>query len=638
MIREEICPVAVREALRRLWEAGYEAEAVGGCIRDSLLGKEPHDWDVTTSALPGEVKGAFFNVPVIPTGESKGTVTVLLKGTPLEITTYRIDGTYSDKRRPDFISFTRTLTEDLARRDFTVNAMAWSPKEGLVDCFNGQEDLKNRVIRCVGDPDQRFGEDALRILRALRFAATLDFSIESATAESLRKNREALRFVSAERVYSELKKLLCGPAAGRVLREFPEVFAVWIPELAPTFGFEQHTPYHLWDVWEHTIRSVEAIRPDPALRLTMLLHDIGKPGRFFLDEKGRGHFKGHPALSAAMTRTILTRLKVDGDTCRRVLQLIEWHDASIKEDDENIRRWLRLLGAETFLLLLTVKRADNEAKNLAYSDRGPELDRLEKRFFTILKRQDCYTLNQLAVTGEDLIQTGIPAGKTVGFAMEELLESVLSGSCPNEKGALLKNLPTDLLMPPDYPRFPLFQVRKGGMSDLPAVSRLLLRVCRWAQRQPVNPCGWRSGFYPKEEDAAAALSEGTLWILENGGIPAGVAVFNHKQAPAYRKGNWQTPAADPEVLVIHTLTVDPACSGRGGARLLIDAACKLGRETGCKAIRLDAFTGNYRAICLYENYGFRLAGTVDLGLNVPGLKWFRLYEYPLASEPEVQNG
>ena len=187
MIREETCPVAVREALRRLWEAGYEAEAVGGCIRDSLLGKEPNDWDVTTSALPGEVKGAFFNVPVIPTGESKGTVTVLLKGTPLEITTYRIDGTYSDKRRPDFISFTRTLTEDLARRDFTVNAMAWSPKEGLVDCFNGQEDLKNRVIRCVGDPDQRFGEDALRILRALRFAATLDFSIESATAESLRK-------------------------------------------------------------------------------------------------------------------------------------------------------------------------------------------------------------------------------------------------------------------------------------------------------------------------------------------------------------------------------------------------------------------------------------------------------------------
>ena len=226
----------------------------------------------------------------------------------------------------------------------------------------------------------------------------------------------------------------------------------------------------------------------------------------------------------------------------------------------------------------------------------------------------------------------------MGFAMEELLESVLSGSCPNEKEALLKNLPTDLLMPPDYPRFPLFQIRKGGMSDLPAVSRLLLRVCRWAQRQPVNPCGWRSGFYPTEEDAAAALSEGTLWILENGGIPAGVAVFNHKQAPAYRKGNWQTPAADPEVLVIHTLTVDPACSGRGGARLLIDAACKLGRETGCKAIRLDAFTGNYRAICLYENYGFRLAGTVDLGLNVPGLKWFRLYEYPLASEPEVQNG
>lgn len=638
MTRLDQCPPAVTKALARLQEAGYSAQAVGGCVRDSLLGREPHDWDLATSALPGEIRAAFPGLPVIPTGERHGTVTLLLDGSPLEITTYRVDGSYSDSRRPDFVSFTRSLREDLARRDFTINAMAWSPEEGITDCFGGRADLEAGIIRCVGDPDRRFEEDALRILRALRFAAVLGFSVEPATAESVLRSRDRLRLVAAERIAAELQKLLCGPAAGKILRAFPEVFTVIIPELEPLRGFDQRTPYHLWDIYEHTIRALEATRPDPVLRLTMLLHDAGKPARFFLDETGRGHFKGHPSVSAAIAAAVLRRLRMDGETTRRVRTLTEWHDASILPEDASIRRWLRALGPEDFFALLEVKRADNSAQNLNVSDRRPQLDLLARMARAILARRECFSLDALAVTGQDLMAAGVPAGRAVGFALEELLQAVIAGDCPNEQAALLGWLREHPpLLPPDYPRIPEFRVRLAGPEDLPAVGAFWFRINRWFERQPVNPCGWRNGFYPTPETAEAAISAGTLWLLENGGLLAGTMVLNHRQAPAYRKGDWSVPAADDEVLVIHTLAVDPACSGRGAGRLLLKFALRHGRDTGCRTVRLDAFTGNSRAISLYERAGFRLAGTVDLGLNVPGLKWFRLYEFPLSqNQPEIR--
>lgn len=627
---ERACPAPVWEALCRLQAAGYRAHAVGGCVRDILLNKTPHDWDVATSALPGEVKAVFAGTPVIPTGEKHGTVTVLLSGKPLEITTYRVDGTYSDSRRPDFVTFTRTLEEDLARRDFTINAMAWSPEEGIIDCFGGRKDLEDRIVRCVGEPDRRFEEDALRILRALRFAAVLDFSIDPATAVCLRQHREQLHLVAAERISAELQKLLCGAGAGRVLREFPEVFSVFLPELEPLWGFDQHTPYHLWDIYEHTIRSVEAVRPDPVLRLTMLLHDIGKPDCYFTDEKGQGHFKGHPAVSAAMSGKILRRLRMDGDTVRRVRTLIQWHDAGIHPEDTHIRRWLRVLGREDFFALLEVKEADNAAQNQELSDVRPELSKVRELAQGILERKECFSLDGLAITGRELIENGIPAGKQVGYTLEELLQAVMEGRCLNKKDVLLwwsKAHPP--LLPPDYPRFPQFRIRKAKQEDLKAIEDLWFRLNQRFERMPLNPCGWRNGFYPTPQTAEEALKEDSLWLLENGGFTAGTMILNHKQADAYRHGNWQFPAEDNEILVVHTLCVDTACGNKGAAHLMMEFAFRFGQEIGCKTVRLDAFTGNAKALRLYESLGFHRAGTVDLGLEVPGLKWFRLYEIPI---------
>ena len=627
MIRPEACPGPVREALARLRDAGYAAQAVGGCVRDCLLGREPHDWDITTSAFPQEVREVFAGVPVIPTGEKHGTVTVLLGGSPLEITTYRVDGPYSDSRRPDSVAFTRSLREDLARRDFTVNAMAWSPEEGITDCFGGREDLAAGIIRCVGDPDRRFGEDALRILRGLRFAAALDFSLDQATAQSLRRNRERLRLVAPQRVFPELLKLLCGPGAGRVLREFPEVFAVIIPELEPLRGFDQRTPYHLWDVYEHTVRAVEGVPPEPVLRLTMLLHDIGKPACFFTDRSGRGHFKGHPAASEGIAREVLRRLDADGETARRVRTLVRWHDAAVPPERPVLCRWLRELGPGDFFTLLQVKRADDRAKNPAF-DRGSLLDKLEALARDILEAGDCLSLEQLAVSGKDLLAAGVAPGREIGASLEELLEGVLAGNCPNEKAALLRWLPEHRpMLSPEYPRKPEFRVRQARREDVPAVADLWERICRRAERALVNPSGWRSGIYPGREEAEDAVSAGTLWLLEDGGLPAGAVILNHDQAGFWVGGSWEIPAEGEQVLAVHTLSVDPGCSRRGGGRFLLDFARKLGRETGCKALRLDVFTENSPAIALYETYGFRRAGTLESGL--PGLKWFRLYELPV---------
>ncbi len=322
-------PPAARKAIIRLQAAGFPAYMVGGCVRDSLLGRVPGDWDVTTAALPEQVEAVFAGERIIETGLKHGTVTVLLDGLPLEITTFRTESGYADHRHPDAVAFTPSLTEDLARRDFTINAMAFNPSTGLQDPFGGQADLRARIVRCVGDPMQRFEEDALRILRALRFAAQLDFTIEPATAAAAHALRDTLALVSRERIAVELSKLLCGPAARRILVEYWGILAVPLPELAPMAGLDQRCKYHCYDVLEHSAAAVEAVPPEPILRWSALLHDVGKPACFTVDETGRGRFHGHAKVGGPMAREILTRLRFDKDTVNRVTQLVELHDYPI---------------------------------------------------------------------------------------------------------------------------------------------------------------------------------------------------------------------------------------------------------------------------------------------------------------------
>lgn len=434
---EQRIPENVRAVLQSLQAAGHEAWCVGGCVRDLLLGGAPEDWDVTTSALPEETM-AVFGRRAIPTGLQHGTVTVATDRLRVEVTTYRQDGTYRDHRHPDSVSFTRSLEEDLRRRDFTVNAMALGLDGCVRDPFGGRTDLERRALRCVGEPDRRFGEDALRIMRGLRFTAVLGFSIDPATAESIRRNRELLRDIAAERVRVELEKLLCGRAAARVLRDYPEVLGVWMPEILPMVGLDQRNPHHCYDAWEHTIHSVEAIRPDAALRMTMLLHDLGKPSCFTVDEQGVGHFYGHPKVSRELAADILRRLKFDN--CRRdlILSLVENHDRVFPRTEKGIRRALRLLGEERLRLLLEVKRADNLAQAPAYqAENQREIRRAETIMEDILQEDRCFSLRQLALSGRDLTAMGI-TGPAVGRTLNALLDKVVEEEVPNEPAVLLR--------------------------------------------------------------------------------------------------------------------------------------------------------------------------------------------------------
>lgn len=431
-------PAPAAALLDELEAAGYEAWLVGGCVRDSLLGSTPGDWDVTTSALPEEMQRVFAGRRVIETGLKHGTLTVLADDRmPVEITTYRIDGGYSDARHPDRVSFTRNLHEDLSRRDFTVNALAYHPVRGLRDDFGGLDDLENGVLRCVGDPERRFREDALRMLRALRFSAVLGFSIEAAADAALRALRENLSAVSAERLWNELIRLLCGRQVTRVLLAYPEILAQFIPEIAPMVGFAQNNPYHRYDVYEHTARSVAEVPPDPVVRLAMLFHDIGKPACYTQDEHGIGHFYGHQALSAAMARMILSRLRCDKTTLETVCRLVKWHDVQLVPTPASLRRWLNRLGAQDMYRLLQVKRADILAQTPELRARTEEIAYLTSLVDTILQEQQCFSLRDLAVNGRDLTALGIPPGPALGRLLDTLLGEVIDGTCPNEREALL---------------------------------------------------------------------------------------------------------------------------------------------------------------------------------------------------------
>ena len=432
-------PPKAQQALDRLHAAGHEAWLVGGCVRDLLLGRTPGDVDLTTSALPEETLRVFADVPTVATGLRHGTVTVLLDGTPIEITTYRVDGSYTDARHPDGVTFTRSLREDAARRDFTINAMAYDRDAGLRDWFGGQADLAARTVRCVGDPARRFREDALRILRALRFASVLGFGIDPATAAAARACAPLLAQVSAERVWAELGKLLCGPGAGAVLRAYPDVLGAVLPELLPMVGYDQRNEHHCWDLLTHTAVALDHVPPRPVLRWAALLHDAAKPACFRLGPDGQGHYHGHAQAGAALADAALRRLRSDRATRERVVTLVRHHDGPLPEDPRLLRRRLARLGPEGLLDLIRLQRGDALALDPAYCTRVERLDRIDRMVRDLLSQAPCLTTHDLALRGGDLLALGY-RGPAIGRAQKALLDRVLDGSVPNEREALLQVL------------------------------------------------------------------------------------------------------------------------------------------------------------------------------------------------------
>lgn len=430
-------PKNVDTAINLLQSAGFEAYAVGGCVRDSLLGKTPNDWDITTSAKPEDMKSVFADFHCIDTGIKHGTVTVVIDGEPLEITTFRLDGEYEDNRHPKSVTFTSDLGADLGRRDFTVNAMAYSKMTGTVDLFGGHNDLKNGIIRCVGDPDRRFNEDALRILRALRFASALDFEIEEKTAQSLLKNRALLGNISEERIAKELLKLVCGKGAKRILTDFAPVLFEILPELQPMYKNSHDNPHHCYDIYEHTLIAVESIDPEPTLRFAMLLHDCGKPAVKKFDENRVAHFYGHQRISAEISAQILARLKVSNKFRDEILFLVSNHDRwELYENTEKMPRYLSKFGLDGVLKLLKVMRADVLAQSPEYRYRLDQIADAEEIAKNLAEQKPCLSLRELQINGRTLMDIGIPQGRKLGAVLAQLLDEVIDGVTKNTQEAL----------------------------------------------------------------------------------------------------------------------------------------------------------------------------------------------------------
>ena len=429
------------KAINMLQDNGFEAYAVGGCIRDLIMGKTPHDFDICTSAKPEEIKNIFSDYKVIETGISHGTVTVIIDSKPLEITTFRVDGEYSDNRHPEKVEFVTNIKEDLSRRDFTINAMAYCDKDGLKDFFNGADDIEKKLIRCVGEPDKRFNEDALRILRALRFSSELSFEIEENTSKSILKNKGLLKNISVERIAVELNKILLGDNVFSVLQKYRDVIAVIIPEFKATFDFKQFTKHHCYSVYDHIIKSVEHAPKDKIIRLTMFLHDIAKPQCFVKDNYDGGHFKGHQLPSADMAYTILKRLKYDSATIREVVDLIKEHDNRYPAEKKSVKRFLAKHGEDFFKKQLIVRRADTLAQSQYMRQQKLEvLDRSYKIGQEIIKENECFKISDLAVNGDDLKQAGIKEGKQIGEILNNLLSMVVEDEVKNDKSILLEKI------------------------------------------------------------------------------------------------------------------------------------------------------------------------------------------------------
>lgn len=430
-------PEQVSTILAKLQESGYEAYIVGGCVRDALLGREPNDWDITTSALPMDVKRIF--VKTVDTGLQHGTVTVLAGGKGYEVTTYRVDGVYEDGRHPKAVTFTPSLREDLQRRDFTINAMAYREPGVLVDLFGGQKDLADGVIRAVGDPVQRFSEDALRILRAIRFSAQLGYRIEDETLRAASELAVNLRKISAERIRVELEKTITSdhPALLRTAYE-AGITAMFLPEFDQCMETRQNNPHHCYTVGEHILKSMELIRNDRILRLTMLLHDVGKPACLTTDEQGIDHFYGHQEVSASMAQAILKRLKYDNDTIRKVVKLVRYHDMQIRLTAPAVRKAVVKIGEDLFPLFLEVKQADLLAQSTYQrEDKQEILDEVKRLYAQIIDRGDCLNLKHLAVNGSDLVRMGVKPGREVGDILARMLNDVLDVPSHNDKDYLL---------------------------------------------------------------------------------------------------------------------------------------------------------------------------------------------------------
>lgn len=434
-------PEKVERILQKLHENGYEAYAVGGCVRDSILGRVPSDWDVTTSASPQQVKALFART--IDTGIQHGTVTVMDGKDGFEVTTYRIDGAYEDCRHPKEVTFTSNLTEDLRRRDFTINALAYSHESGIVDEFGGMEDLKNGVIRCVGDPMDRFSEDALRMMRAVRFAAQLGFELNEDVKTAIREMADALDMVSAERIQTELVKLMVSPHPHwfRLAYECG-ITSVIMPEFDRIMVQRQNGPHHAYSTGGHTLIALQNIPADKVLRLTMLFHDMGKPDAYTVDEKGKDHFRGHAAYSEKVARRIMKRLKFDNDTLNNVCTLVKNHSWYPELSGKGVRRCAyQIGGAELFEQFLQVKRADILAQNPDVIEQKLHyLDEVNHIWEDIKLHGDCLSLKQLAVTGKDLIAQGIEPGPGLGIVLQRMLEDVLEYPEHNTREYLLELL------------------------------------------------------------------------------------------------------------------------------------------------------------------------------------------------------
>lgn len=430
-------PFQIIEVLERLEAAGYSAFVVGGCVRDHLMGITPHDFDITTSATPKETELVFADCRVIETGIKHGTVTVLYKGVSTEITTFRVDEGYSDGRHPDSVSFSRDIIDDLSRRDFTMNGIAYSPRIGFVDPFGGKTDIESGIIRCIGDPDKRFSEDALRVLRALRFSAVLGFAVEQRTAAAINSHKTALRKVSAERILAELKRLLCGRDVKRVLLDYSSLFAEIIPPLGSEIGFEQGSRYHNSTLFEHTARAVEAAPPTVEMRFAMLFHDLGKPLCKTVGEDGECHYYGHAEKSASLCDEIMRALKCDNALRERVVRIVRYHDIPVDTSRRYIRRQLAKHGAEVFEDIMNAHIADDFAKYDFCRERIPKAREVIAAAREISAQQPCLSVRTLAVSGNDL-KNIVPPSPLMGEILSELLGEVVDEKLPNEKSALLK--------------------------------------------------------------------------------------------------------------------------------------------------------------------------------------------------------
>ena len=434
-----ILPYGARYIIDNLCSCGFEAYVVGGCVRDALLNKEPHDWDICTAAHPNTVSGIFRDNVIVPTGIRHGTLSIVSNdGKLYEVTTFRVDGAYSDHRRPDTVSFTPSLEQDLARRDFTINAMAYNDRRGLLDPFGGCSDLGKKLIRCVGSADERFQEDALRIMRALRFASVYGFSIEQETSAAIHRNKGLLYQIAVERINAELCRLICGSGALPVLLDYGDVIAEIVPEFAPCIGFDQKNRYHVYTIYEHIMRALDGYKGgDMVTKLALFFHDIGKPDCYTEDERG-GHFHGHGVVSAQKTDDIMTRLRFDNETKRLVTELVLYHDSTIEPTGKVVRRWLNKIGPEQFGRLLDVREADMRAHAPdTFQSRLERNDSLRALFGEIVEENACFSLKNLAINGDDVMSFGVPQGKCVGDLLGSALEKVINNELPNEKEALM---------------------------------------------------------------------------------------------------------------------------------------------------------------------------------------------------------